>query len=65
MGTAIVLIILLAGVALAVRALVKQKKKGGCVGGCGGDCGGCSHCQSSAPTVEPDGEKKNSVRVGK
>ena len=41
MGDIIILAALAAVVALAVRALVKQRRKGGCAG-CSGGCAGCS-----------------------
>ena len=40
MTTAIVVIVLAGIVALAVRSIVRQKKRGGC----SGDCGHCKGC---------------------
>ncbi len=46
MGTWIVLGILAAGVALALRSVRKSVRDGGCPGGCSGCAGGC-HCHSA------------------
>ena len=43
MGEWIVLLVLAAVVLLAVRSLVRSRKRGGCGGGCAG-CSGCSGC---------------------
>lgn len=43
MGTAIVLTVLAAVVALAVRSVWKSHRDGG---HCGGDCGSCGGCHS-------------------
>ncbi len=44
MGTAIVLVVVLAAVGLAVRSMVKDKKAGKSLQ-CGGDCKHCGgHC---------------------
>ncbi len=44
MGTAIVLVVVLAAVGLAVRSMVKDKKAGKSLQ-CGGDCEHCKgHC---------------------
>ena len=43
MGTAIVLAIVAAAVALAIRSMVKDKKAGKSLQ-CGGDCGRCGGC---------------------
>ena len=45
MGDAIVLAALVAVIGLAVRSLVKSRKRGGCAG-CSGNCGCCGgNCQ--------------------
>lgn len=41
--TVIVSLLLLGVVALAIRHLWKERKKGGC-SGCSGSCSGCCHC---------------------
>ncbi|HIT02206.1 MAG TPA: FeoB-associated Cys-rich membrane protein [Firmicutes bacterium] len=41
MGTVIVVAVLVGIAALAARALIKQRKRGG---GCDGDCGHCGGC---------------------
>lgn len=43
MGTAVVLVIVIAAVALAVRSMIKDKKNGKSIQ-CGGDC---RHCGGS------------------
>lgn len=43
MGDFIVLAVIAGAVVLAVRSLLKDRKKGGCAG-CSGNCGSCSHC---------------------
>jgi len=42
LGSAFVVIVLVAVVGLIIRYLVKQKKAGG---GCSGNCAGCSGCK--------------------
>lgn len=42
MGDVIVLTILAGAVLLAIRSLLKSRKKGKC-SGCSGSCSGCSH----------------------
>lgn len=43
MGTAIVLVIVAAAVAFAVRSMIKDKKSGKSLQ-CGGDCSRCGGC---------------------
>ena len=54
MGTAIVLVLLVAAIIGIVHSLTKDRKKpgGGC-SGCGGGCAGCSGCggRSSGPML--------------
>lgn len=49
MGTIVVLLVLVILVALIVRKLYSDKKKGihSCGGHCGGGCPGCSSCGGS------------------
>lgn len=49
MGTIVVLLVLVLIVALIVRKLYSDKKKGihSCGGHCGGGCPGCSSCGGS------------------
>jgi len=44
LSTIFVVCVLLLVVALAIRSMIKDKKKGGCAGG----CAGCSGCASAA-----------------
>ena len=49
MGDVLILTVIAAVSLLAIRSLLKNKKKGGCCGscsGCSGNCGGCSGCGS-------------------
>ena len=50
LSTIIVGLIVLAAVALALRAVLRQSKKGGCAG-CSGCSGACSHaeCRQHTP----------------
>ncbi len=43
MGTAVVLVIVIAAAALAVRSMIKDKKNGKSIQ-CGGDCRHCGGC---------------------
>ncbi|MCM1044828.1 MAG: FeoB-associated Cys-rich membrane protein [Candidatus Gastranaerophilales bacterium] len=47
MGTIIVALILAAVVALAVRSMIRDKKKGKSLQ-CGGNCSSCGHCPHSS-----------------
>ncbi len=47
MGTFLVALILTAVVALAVRSMVRDKKKGKSLQ-CGGNCSSCGHCPHSS-----------------
>lgn len=53
LGTIAVAIILIVIVAVIVRKLYSDKKKGihSCGGNCGGGCAGCSSCNSCANHV--------------
>lgn len=44
LSTILVVCVLLLIVALAIRSMIRDKKKGGCAGG----CAGCSGCASAA-----------------
>lgn len=47
-GTIIVGLVLLFGVILAIRSVIRQHKSGGCSGGCE-SCSGCDHgCQENS-----------------
>ena len=50
MGDLIIILALAAVVTLAVRSLIKSRKKGGCAG-CSGGCANCAHkCHSNQQT---------------
>lgn len=44
LSTILVVCVLLLVVALAIRSMIRDKKKGGCAGG----CAGCTGCTSAA-----------------
>lgn len=46
MGTLIVSVILIASVALIIRSMIHDKKKGKSLQ-CGGNCSSCGHCPHS------------------
>ncbi len=46
MGTILVLLILAAVVALSIRSMIRDKKKGKSLS-CGGNCAECGHCPHS------------------
>lgn len=46
MGTMFVLVILVAAVALIIRSMIRNKKKGKSLQ-CGGNCSSCGHCPHS------------------
>ena len=56
LGDIIVVLLLGAGIVLAVLSIRRSRKKGGC-GGCSG-CAGCSGCGAAVPPRTADDEKK-------
>ncbi|MEE0515856.1 MAG: FeoB-associated Cys-rich membrane protein [Emergencia sp.] len=52
--TMIVLVIVIALVGLALRSIIRSRKRGGGCCGCSGGCCGCSGCSKAQPAEEPE-----------
>lgn len=51
--TMIVLVIVIALVGLALRSIIRSRKRGGGCCGCSGGCCGCAGCGKMQPAEEP------------